>query len=100
MKKAQDNSLPMVQQGASMMMHAGTGANNVMIPEGYMLIPQGPAWPQPTVSAQLNTNYGKHHAKNQRRKARREQNAMLQGEHQCETARSSSTDFPFSSAGQ
>ena len=76
MKKAQDNLLPMVQQGASMMMQAGTGANNMMIPEGFMLIPQGPAWPQSTVSAQLSTNYGKHHAKNQRRKARREQNAM------------------------
>ena len=76
MKRAQDNPLPMVQHGASMMMQAGTGANNMMIPEGYMLIPQGPAWPQPTVSAQFSTNYGKHHAKNQRRKARREQNAM------------------------
>ena len=73
MKKAQDNSIPMVQQGANLMMHAGTGAGNMIIPEGYMLIPHGSAWPQPISSAQLNTNYGKNHGRNQRRKARREQ---------------------------
>ena len=73
MKKAQDNSLPMVQQGASMMLHAGTGASNMMIPDRYMLIPQGSAWPQPNASAQLSTNHGKHHGRNQRRKDRREQ---------------------------
>ena len=75
MKKAQDNLLPMVRQGASMMMHAGTGASNMVIPEGYMLIPQGPAWPQPTASAQASTNYGKNHGRNQRQKARHKQNA-------------------------
>ena len=73
MKKAQDNSLPMVQQGASMMLHAGTGASNMMIPDKYMLIPQRSAWPQPNASAQLSTNHGKHHGRNQRRKDRHEQ---------------------------
>ena len=58
-----------------MKMHAGTGASNMVIPEGYMLIPQGPAWPQPTASAQASTNYGKNHGRNQRQKARHKQNA-------------------------